>query len=211
MTPVPFKQANMTLGPAPGTEDKVTPLPVFNDGEHTTSCWMLSPEELKQVSETGRIYVRVWAGRSSPPICAAAFNPVGEFHHEMSTDEYDSHVAAGHCPWCGGKTGWRAISGKTVNRLFGWQDRTGQTALDVNVDVFGPTLFCADCGCGVYNSEPSYNPIVMKVVMDMAERISGVPMTHDESPEAYEERLKQTIGPEEHARIFAEIRNSLHG
>jgi hypothetical protein len=211
MNPIPFPQSNKTLVPSPGTEHTTRNLQVHNDGQITTSCWTLSPAELEEVQKTGRVYLQVWAGQSSPPVCASAFNPLGDYEAHMSEDEYNSHLMAGHCPWCGGKTGWRAFSGKTVDRLFAWEDRTGEKPLNAEVDVYGPMLVCSDCGCGVYNNKPTYNPIVLETVLGMMAKFSGVHRQENEDPETYEARVKDIIGAEEHARIFCEIRKALHG
>ena len=54
--PVRFEQANRTwVGPG-DTGD----LPVYQEPGLAISCWQLTPEEVKQVAETGQVWLRVY-------------------------------------------------------------------------------------------------------------------------------------------------------
>jgi hypothetical protein len=59
MRPVKFDKVNAVLNPPPDVED-VAPLFVQKrtDGI-VTSCWELTPEELMQLVDTGKIYLHV--------------------------------------------------------------------------------------------------------------------------------------------------------
>lgn len=81
MLPVDFKYRLMYLGkPATMTDEECSSLPVWHDGESYVSCWKLNLEELKQIQETGTLYIQVF-GVGHPPICPTAECPVqGEFN-----------------------------------------------------------------------------------------------------------------------------------
>jgi hypothetical protein len=79
-TPSEFPQANLTLKPAPGTEDTVVPLRVYAPPEQdfVLSCWQLSADELKMVQETGKVWLVVYGPTSYPVAIYGGdpFNPV---------------------------------------------------------------------------------------------------------------------------------------
>ena len=66
----PFKTT--TLNPAPGTEDTVVPLEVFNDGKVSMSAWQPTPEEVQKLANGAQVWLWVWGGKSSPPVFLAA-------------------------------------------------------------------------------------------------------------------------------------------
>lgn len=71
--PSHFKRANFVLGPPPGYDDVVVPLPVLRTLEGlSVSCWELTPEEKEEIARTGKVWVSVWSGLGHPPICVAA-------------------------------------------------------------------------------------------------------------------------------------------
>lgn len=58
--PTHFPQANGVYGkPANMTDEECSSLPVCKTADHVISCWKLTPEELKQVQETGCVYVGI--------------------------------------------------------------------------------------------------------------------------------------------------------
>jgi hypothetical protein len=66
--PIDFVGTNKTLAPPRGSES-VEPLPVFNNGACSVSCWKLSKAELAEVvSSGGMVYLSVFFGRSQPPV-----------------------------------------------------------------------------------------------------------------------------------------------
>lgn len=83
--PVAFPEQNDVLPPFPGTEEWVSPLPIFRQGLSFTadgqrldqcvvSCWELTPEELAEVQRTGRVYFQCF-GRTHPPISVHGSSP----------------------------------------------------------------------------------------------------------------------------------------
>jgi len=61
--------ANKTLvAPKGTTSEQVQDLRVFSNGVVSVSRWQLSEEALKEVIETGCIFVSVYAGNSQPPM-----------------------------------------------------------------------------------------------------------------------------------------------
>lgn len=81
MLPIDFKYRLMYLGkPADMTDEECSSLPVWHDGESYVSSWKLNPEELKQIQETGTLYIRV-IGAGHPPICPTVECPIeGDFN-----------------------------------------------------------------------------------------------------------------------------------
>lgn len=67
-TPVQFAEANLVLTPPPGEEESVVQLPVLRDNGVIVSCWRPSEAELAEIMRTGRIWLSVWSGASSPPV-----------------------------------------------------------------------------------------------------------------------------------------------
>jgi len=65
-TGVGFEGANHVFQAPKGATDCVD-LQVYADGSQIISCWRLSKEELKQVTETGVVWVRI-NGSGMPPI-----------------------------------------------------------------------------------------------------------------------------------------------
>ncbi len=67
-TPIAFKGANLQLIPPPGEEANCVPLDVLRRDGQIISCWMPSAAELAEILKTGRIWLSVWGGRTSPPV-----------------------------------------------------------------------------------------------------------------------------------------------
>lgn len=83
MQGVDFPQANFTFGkPSSATDEQCGSLRVYKgvdrslDWPVVVSCWQLSPEELEQVQQTGKIYIRMYT-EIIPPIGVDTVNPVG--------------------------------------------------------------------------------------------------------------------------------------
>lgn len=66
--PVEFYGSNRTLHAAPGTEDRVSDLHIFTDGESCVSCWELTDEEVAEIVRTRRAWLQVMSGVSQPPV-----------------------------------------------------------------------------------------------------------------------------------------------
>lgn len=72
--PVKFFGQNTTINPHPNDEGKVLPLPAhIAPGGVIIACWELSPEELKEVARTGKIFLEMH-GRI-PPHSVMGKNP----------------------------------------------------------------------------------------------------------------------------------------
>lgn len=73
MNPVNFFGSNKTLTPPKGmTHEQCSDLRVFSDGDVTVSCWELSAAEKEVVAKTGKVWLKVWAGPSAPPVLVSA-------------------------------------------------------------------------------------------------------------------------------------------
>jgi hypothetical protein len=79
MLPVNFPQANGALLPAPGTEDRVDPLPVWRGKDQhgqdlVVSCFSFTAEEFVKLGRDGKIYLLVH-GQTQPPVAIMAESP----------------------------------------------------------------------------------------------------------------------------------------
>lgn len=54
--PIDFFGSNLTLRPAPGTEDHVRSMHVYHNGSEYISVWKLTPDELAHVNRTGEVW-----------------------------------------------------------------------------------------------------------------------------------------------------------
>lgn len=66
-TPTRFDGAN-TLMKAPDGAENVQDMFVFRNIHAAVSCWELSPEEIEEISRTGRVYLSVLMGGAQPPV-----------------------------------------------------------------------------------------------------------------------------------------------
>jgi hypothetical protein len=72
--PIGFPESNFNLGPPPGYEEEVVPLPVRRMADaRLVSCWVLTPEEKAEIERTGKVWLSVWAGLGHPPVAVGAF------------------------------------------------------------------------------------------------------------------------------------------
>jgi hypothetical protein len=99
MKPVEFPEQNMILRPAKGTEDYVQPLPCYNNGAQTISCWELTDEEVEEVVKTRRIYMGVFGGVSSPPVLPYAFSPFSKNAYAFAVMWFKSDNEKSKRPW----------------------------------------------------------------------------------------------------------------
>lgn len=76
-TPTGFIECNLVLTAPPGQEASCGNLPIVRvPGVFTGSVWELSPEELKTVKETGKIFLAVCAGGiTQPPVYLCGYMP----------------------------------------------------------------------------------------------------------------------------------------
>lgn len=66
---IPFHGANTSIDPPPGDQGTISPLPLYRSrGGANVSCWQLDPEELEEVSRTGRVFLSVFSGRVFYPV-----------------------------------------------------------------------------------------------------------------------------------------------
>jgi hypothetical protein len=67
--PIDWHGANKTLvAPKGTTSEQVQDLRVFSNGVVSVSRWQLSADAIKEINETGCIFVSVYAGKSQPPM-----------------------------------------------------------------------------------------------------------------------------------------------
>ena len=67
MTPIPFREQNITYNPPEGMEDKCEALPAFRGEGQVISCWHLTLWERIKLLLTGRLWFSV-IGNGQPPI-----------------------------------------------------------------------------------------------------------------------------------------------
>jgi hypothetical protein len=79
MESIDFKESNKTLTkPEDWTDEECQSLKVYNDGKHSISCWKPTIIERIKLLFTGKIWVFVWYGNTSPPICIDVNYPFKE-------------------------------------------------------------------------------------------------------------------------------------
>ena len=67
--PIEFNGSNRILQPPKGYDkEQVTPMHIFTNGVICVSKWKLSEEALKEVLETGCLFVSLISGHTQPPI-----------------------------------------------------------------------------------------------------------------------------------------------
>ena len=75
--PVDFEESNKVLTKPPGmTDEECGPLPVFNDGQQSISCWQLPWRDRLRVLITGKVWLGVLMGVTQPPVYIAARKPL---------------------------------------------------------------------------------------------------------------------------------------
>lgn len=74
MKPVVFTEQNAVLKAPPGQEEECGELPTWWGDGQFISCWELDPSELKEVLETGRVWLRVFS-KHHPPVYLSTERP----------------------------------------------------------------------------------------------------------------------------------------
>lgn len=81
MRPISTRQTNGTLGPPPGMEADVDPLPVQRFEREglpvIVSTWELDEAELAEIARSRRLELHVW-GQIHPPVALAVAAEIGE-------------------------------------------------------------------------------------------------------------------------------------
>ena len=70
MIPAQFDGSNCVL-----VGEGCLDLPVFRDGTVVVSCWEMTDDERKAFLLTGRVYLYVYSGKSSPPVALGIMSP----------------------------------------------------------------------------------------------------------------------------------------
>jgi len=84
MRAIEFPQVTKTLQKPKGmTDEQCMPLPVFNDGKQSVSCWALNKEELELIQKTGKIYLGIVFGPTQPPVWLSIEDPFVEPKEEV--------------------------------------------------------------------------------------------------------------------------------
>ena len=92
MKHIDFEGSNKTLTKPEGwTDEQCSSLKVHNDGEKTISCWQLTVWERIKLLFTGKIWLWVWYGNTSPPVCVDIENPFKE--NKNGEDELQSRTS----------------------------------------------------------------------------------------------------------------------
>jgi len=77
--PTTFPEFNRSLGEPEGwdaeAEGECDVLPVWTDGAVCISCWRLSQEEMMEILQTGRIWIRIYSGSTQPAIMVHTESP----------------------------------------------------------------------------------------------------------------------------------------
>ena len=82
MKPIDFdEQTKVLTKPAGMTDEQCGSLPVFCNGEQIISRWQMSWWERIKVFCSGKIWVSVWSGHTSPPICPMIDTPFANDSH----------------------------------------------------------------------------------------------------------------------------------
>ncbi len=77
MKPIEFPEANKTLVKPQGmTDEECGPLPVFNDGQQSISCWKMTWRERLAALFFGRVWLFVYFGETQPPVQLEAMETV---------------------------------------------------------------------------------------------------------------------------------------
>jgi len=78
-SPVNWYGANKTLKAPKGiTSEQVCDLPIFTNDVVCVSRWQLSEEALKEIAETGCVFISCYSGKTQPPIFVGSHNEVRE-------------------------------------------------------------------------------------------------------------------------------------
>lgn len=75
MYPIEFPEKNHILGPPPGQEEECSSLHTWTDMFSSLSCWQLTDEEILELYDTHKLFVRIWYGPVSPPVMVYGCNP----------------------------------------------------------------------------------------------------------------------------------------
>lgn len=92
MKPVNFKGSNIVFGkPKNMTNEECESLHVNFDGEQSVSCWELDENDIKDIVENKRIWLRV-LGPGHPPVFLMASEPyqVSKFNSDNKVNNSDS-------------------------------------------------------------------------------------------------------------------------
>lgn len=87
MVPTSFDEENTVLDTPPGLSPELcAPLPVWvgstTDGlPVVVSCWKLTQEELKEIQQTGRVWITV-LGVGMQPIMPSGYKPIERAHED---------------------------------------------------------------------------------------------------------------------------------
>lgn len=77
MKPIMFPESNKVLVKPQGmTDEECRPLHVFNDGIRSVSCWKMRWKERFRALITGEVWLIVWGGKTSPPVCVTVDKPL---------------------------------------------------------------------------------------------------------------------------------------
>lgn len=78
MKPITFPEQNDVLK---GGQEHVVDLPIFRDGNEIISCWTPSPAELQEIIATGRVWLRIMAPVTHPPVYPTGEYPFQKVEH----------------------------------------------------------------------------------------------------------------------------------
>lgn len=86
MKAIDFKGSNKTWGkPESMTDEECGSLRVHIDGKQSISCWEPSVEEIKQITETGKVWLGV-LGQGHPPVWLSGIEPAPVVTARLSSE-----------------------------------------------------------------------------------------------------------------------------
>lgn len=74
--PVDFIGTNIIMKAPAGSEETVSDVRAFTNGQCCVTCWHLTEEEKSEVSRTGLVYLSVHYGGGMPPVYVGDENAV---------------------------------------------------------------------------------------------------------------------------------------
>lgn len=115
MEPIKFPEANQHLQKPEGmTDEECGPLPVYNDGRQSISCWKLSLRERLYALLFGRVWLYVMFGHTQPPVALEATRTVFikrkiRVSWSCSDSAHHEHSTKLSAWWCGRKQFLRSV------------------------------------------------------------------------------------------------------
>ena len=100
MKPTQFPESTKTLQRPDGmTEQECGPLPVYNDGTQSVSCWQMTWRERFSALFFGRVWLTVVFGYTQPPVALDAKKTIFEKPQPYHISGIREYLARLQCWW----------------------------------------------------------------------------------------------------------------